>query len=525
MGPKAYAQQPDPTPAPSLPPPPQAAIRTAPNGSTYPQNLLISIEAIEESYVRPVKRVDLLVAALSGLYEASGEPAPTTLRADAEKAVSAKEAFRLMGFPAKLPDSVRPRKDDEAVLRLLERTRKQPEIARRLNDEEALLASCRAMLRILDPHCEILIGDDARRANGRMDNFGVGIDLEENGGPDGIRIKDVLPGSPAQRAGLRPQDRITAVNGRKLLNVQAFQAMRLLNPPESTTPDLDIPIVSASNNSSKVRVTIERAGTVKPRDITMERGSFHAETVFGVQRRDDNTWYYWIDRDKKLAQIRLGFLRGETTDDLREVLTKLREGGMRGLLLDLRGCPGGFLGQSVKVSGLFLDKCRIYSTQGRGAECTEDQDNKEIGPFRDLPITVLVNGETSGGGELIAAALQDHKRALIAGQRTRGKASIQIIRALPARGTSWKLTSALLVRPSGKNLNRFPDSKPSDDWGVRPNDGLEFRVSPAMNQQVREWWIAQTLRPGSSRERLPLDDPANDPQRQLALQALRERLR
>jgi hypothetical protein len=74
-------------------------------------------------------------------------------------------------------------------------------------------------------------------------------------------------------------------------------------------------------------------------------------------------------------------------------------------------------------------------------------------------------------------------------------------------------------------MNRFPDSKPGDDWGVRPNDGLEFRVSPAMNQQVREWWLAQTLRPGSSREALPLDNPANDPQRQLALQALRERLR
>ena len=260
-------------------------------------------------------------------------------------------------------------------------------------------------------------------------------------------------------------------------------------------------------------------------DITVERGPFHAETVHGIQRLENNQWSYWIDRENKIAQARVGALRNETSDELRQVLTRLQTDGMRGLLLDLRGCPGGLLNEAVNVAGLFLPECRIYSAKGRAQGSSADYDTKEPGPFSSLPVMVLVGRDTSGAGELIAAALKDNRRVLVAGQRTRGKASIQVMVAVPARGAYLKLTTAIFIRPNGKNLHRFPDSKPLDDWGVRPDDGLDFRVSPAMNQQVREWWVAQTLRPGWSRERLPLDDPENDPQRQLALQALRERLK
>jgi carboxyl-terminal processing protease len=349
-----------------------------------------------------------------------------------------------------------------------------------------------------------------------MDNFGTGIDLEENNGNGPLRITEVFPGSPAQKAGLRPGDRITAVDGKPVARGDAIEVTLQINRGD---------LIHGHFGESTVRLTIERDGQAKGREVRMERSAFKAETVFGVQRHDDNSWSYWIDRDRKIAHVRVGALREATTDDLGSALSNLQKGGMRGLLLDLRGCPGGLLTQAVKTAGLFLDKCRVFSGKGRGADTLTDLDNPEPGPFRDLPMIVLVNGDTSGGGELLAAAIQDHKRAPLAGQRTRGKASIQIMLALPARGAYWKLTSAIFLRPSGKNLNRFPDSKPGDDWGVRPNDGLEFRVSAAMNQQVREWWLAQTLRPGSSREVLPLDDPANDPQRQLALQALREQLR
>jgi len=515
------AQEPDPPP-PALPPPPPPLVRTTPDDSAYPQNLLHVVELIEEGYVRPIARVDLLAAALGGLYEVTGESVPPNLRVQAEKAIRAK-----------------------SELRLLEQARKQVALAR-LNDEEALLASCRAMVRILDPYCEVLVGDEARRISGRMDNFGVGLDLDDSSNAAGIRIKDVFPGSPAQIAGLRPDDRITAIDGKIVDGMPLHTASLRLNRGSDFPAYIGLGETAhlhQSEPNSKVVVRIQRAGVAELRTISLERRQFHVETVFGVRRRDDNSWDYWIDRDRKIAQVRLGALREDTADDLRQGLTRLREAGMRGLLLDLRWCPGGLVDQSVESAKLFLEKCTICKANGRSrrfeARAGEEPAEKaagnpevsrtyasdEPGPFRALHILVLVNADTSGGGELIAAALQDHERAVVAGQRTRGKASIQIMDALPARGAYLKLTSGEFVRSSGQKLHRFPDSKPSDEWGVRPNHGLEYRISAGMNRQLREWWAAQTLRPGGSRERLPLDDPDADPQRQLALQALRERIR
>jgi len=154
-----------------------------------------------------------------------------------------------------------------------------------------------------------------------------------------------------------------------------------------------------------------------------------------------------------------------------------------------------------------------------------------FGEFTRFPMVVLVNGETTGGAELVAAVLQDNKRARIAGQRTRGKASVQrkwslggevngLTLTVPIPDMELKLTNGILERPSGKNMHRFPDSKPGDDWGVRPDAKLEFWVSAAVSQRLHDWWQLQNLRPGTDNTALPLDDPAADPQRQAALQVL-----
>jgi carboxyl-terminal processing protease len=157
--------------------------------------------------------------------------------------------------------------------------------------------------------------------------------------------------------------------------------------------------------------------------------------------------------------------------------------------------------------------------KARGKEPTVYRSTSE-GKFTGFPLAVLVNGQTMGGAELIAAALQDHHRAVVVGQRTLGKASVQTPIALPLPGVGLKLTSGTFERPGGKNLHRFPDSKPSDDWGVRPDADGEFRVSPELGRRLAEWWRRQSLRPGGSNERLPLDDPSADPQRQAAVEAV-----
>jgi carboxyl-terminal processing protease len=169
---------------------------------------------------------------------------------------------------------------------------------------------------------------------------------------------------------------------------------------------------------------------------------------------------------------------------------------------------------------LFLVDGTVVTVRARGQEDIVYKTSKE-GRYTGFPMVVLINSDTSGGGELIAAALQDHKRASVAGQRTRGKASIQTVVPLGVSGCGLKLTSGVFIRPSGKNLNRFPDSKLVDDWGVRPDPEMEFRVSTNLSHQLREWWQQQTLRPGPGRMALPLDDPTADPQRCDAVRVLR----
>jgi carboxyl-terminal processing protease len=238
-----------------------------------------------------------------------------------------------------------------------------------------------------------------------------------------------------------------------------------------------------------------------------------------VARQPDGSWDFFADHREKIAHLRLAGLGNSTALQVRQVVGTLREAGLRGLILDVRWCPGGYLREAVNVAALFLGDCTVATVKNRGEPDTTYPSTAE-NKFLDFTIVVLVNGETSGGAELIAAALQDHKRAVVAGQRTLGKGSIQTMVGLPAPNAGLKLTSGTFVRPSGKNLHRGPDSKPGDDWGVRPDPKAECRVSPELSRQLKEWWLQQTLRPGPSNEALPLDDPEADPQREAARQLL-----
>src|SRR5262249_39855676 len=154
-----------------------------------------------------------------------------------------------------------------------------PAIAKRLNDKEALLAGCRAMVRLLDPYCEVQIGEEARRSTGNMDNFGTGIDLDENDGTGAVRIKEVLPGSPAQKAGLRPGDRVIAVDGKDVGRRNAFDVTFRINRGQLLDARYDIEGIGNRLDGvpvrpSAVRLTVERPEWTKTREISLERSEF-----------------------------------------------------------------------------------------------------------------------------------------------------------------------------------------------------------------------------------------------------------
>lgn len=514
---------PVPSPPPAPPPRSTHSTLTADDSEAFAQNLLGAVNLVAEIYVRPVPRTELLQSALAGLYETARRPVPRDLPrriARAEKEAEERaNAEANSHSPAPIAQALAPRRnlvlDERPLLDLIRGVRTEVGKDAEREGEEPLRLCCRAMLRALDPYSDIIVPGEERRAINRgSERDGFGLEVPAVEGSRAI-IRDVLPGGPAQRAGLRPGDEIIRLRDSDGRERKLDESLDVLN---GRTPFVR-PERGAFAAPEPIALTYRRKGVPGDRRVTLDWQHFRPESVFGVVRNDDNSWNYWLDRDRKIAHLRLGSLAESTPDELSDILTRLREDGLRGLILDVRWCPGGSLTGSVKTAELFLGEGTIATVRYRNRP--EDvyrstRDNKWL----DFPMVVLVNGESTGGAEMIAASLQDHHRAVVVGQRSRGKGNVQSI--LPSLGSvGLKVTSGVILRPDGKNLHRFPDSKPSDDWGVRPD--REYRISPDLSRALRTWWEQQTLRPGSSSERQPLDDPILDPQRNAALEALTNR--
>jgi carboxyl-terminal processing protease len=476
-------------------------------------------DEISRMYVRPVSRRELLRTALTGLYEDMGKPVPDDLDAALERAEATPPAptpaSPADGAPAPPVDVGR-----AALMAIVGQARCELGDPAKLRNGNDLRLSLQSMLKCLDPYCALVGADELRRAQvPEQSRYDLGLDVAEDGNLGILRIKSVVLGSPAQRAGLRPGDQITHVQGEAVDPESYAGFATLLHSLPGEAPIARDP----GGQSANVLLTVRRNSDAKPREITLEFEHYEPEQVLGVRRESCGGWTYWVDEERKLAHVRIGSLDHGVTDELTQVLADLKQAGLRGLILDLRWSPGGYLIEATRLAGLFIPDGMIARTRSKnrfGQWDEQEYASHGVAAFLDFPLVVLVNGETSGGAELIAAALQDHQRAVIAGQRTLGKASIQTQEALPLENTGLKLTSGTFHRPNGKALHRFPDSRPNDDWGVRPMPEHDTPVSADLSRQLREWWLQLSLRPAEEREILPLDDPANDPQREAALRVL-----
>jgi carboxyl-terminal processing protease len=172
-------------------------------------------------------------------------------------------------------------------------------------------------------------------------------------------------------------------------------------------------------------------------------------------------------------------------DELKQALQDLTSRGMKGLVLDLRYNPGGLLSAAIAASDLFVSEGRIVSTKGRN---TIDRawDAQKADTFEGFPMAVLVNRFSASASEIVAACLQDHKRAVVVGERTWGKGSVQNIIELEQGRSALKLTTAGYQRPSGKNIHRFPGSEDDGEWGVAPNDGFLLELTPEQTEKLVE---------------------------------------
>lgn len=330
----------------------------------------------------------------------------------------------------------------------------------------------------LDPHSGFIGEEEYKhfRQQTRGKFGGVGIRLGYDRKIEQYIVESPLPGTPAYDAGIMAGDVILKVDG------QAIDKWNQNKVVESIQGDPD----------TQVTLTILHEGAKKPTDYKITRAEIKIESVMGDRYKVDlKQWDFWVDPESKIAYVRITAFTETTTDELTRVVDALQKAGLKGLILDLRTNPGGLLRSAVEVSSIFVPNGEeVVSTKGRGG-VVEDvykakmKNNIKAGTY--YPIAVLLNRYSASASEIVAAALQDHARAFVIGERSYGKGSVQNLIEMEDGKTALKLTTASYWRPSGRNIHRFPDSKEEDDWGVKPNKGYEVKLTDEERLEYFKW--------------------------------------
>lgn len=263
-------------------------------------------------------------------------------------------------------------------------------------------------------------------------NF-VGLGVELKGADDGLLVVHVIPGSPAERASLRSGDHIVGVGGRSIGGMGVDEAAQLLQGPEG----------------SSVTLAVARGGSIA-RAMTVRREHVEVPSIEDVRV---------LDPTSGVAYLKLTSFQKTTAADLEAALRRLDTAGMRSLVIDLRGNPGGLLSAAVDVCDLFLDRGLVVATRGR---CPDEDFNWSAGRSGTwrMPLVLVIDGDSASSSEIFAGAMRDHARATIVGTRSYGKGSIQGIFPLETAGVGLRLTTAKFFSPNGR---------PYSNVGVEPD--------------------------------------------------------
>jgi len=343
----------------------------------------------------------------------------------------------------------------------------------KITRRELMEAAIRGVLTKLDQHSSYISPDDLSKFKTSVDNRfgGIGIQIEmDDAGM--LRVLSPLVGTPAYRAGLQAGDRILEIDGESTEGIHTLD---------------DVVNKLKGEPGTSVTVTILHPNGKEPQQVTLEREVIQIETVLGDRRAgEDDHWDFMLDPEHKIGYIRLTAFSRETFEELEEAVKQLKDQGLQGLVLDLRFNPGGLLTSAIEVSDLFVSKGRIVSTEGRNSE-PRSWDAREEGTFDGFPMAVLVNRYSASASEIVSACLQDHNRAIVVGERTYGKGSVQNVIELENGKSALKLTTASYQRPNGKNIHRFPEATEEDEWGVVPSEGYEVRLNPTEMRRLVEY--------------------------------------
>ncbi|HLN25241.1 MAG TPA: S41 family peptidase [Patescibacteria group bacterium] len=340
-----------------------------------------------------------------------------------------------------------------------------------VSDEELIEAALNGMLTSLDPHSGYLNAKSFRdmqvQTKGEFGGLGIEVTME-NGW---VKVISPIDDTPAAKAGLQPNDFITHLDGEAVQGLSLNDAVDRMRGLVNTD----------------IRLTIRREGQA-PFDVTLSRAVIKIQTV--KSKLEDNVGY-----------IRISQFVESTDTNLRKAIESLKKesnGNLQGYVLDLRNNPGGLLDQAVAVSGDFLDKGEIVSTRSRHPEDTQRFNAHGKDLTDGLPMVVLINDGSASASEIVAGALQDHRRAILLGTKSFGKGSVQTIIPLPGHG-AMRLTTARYYTPSGRSIQAV---------GIEP----DIKVSPAKVETVGQASAEHTRSEASLRGALRNDTLPKDAQ-------------
>jgi len=296
------------------------------------------------------------------------------------------------------------------------------------DDSKLVESAISGMLTGLDPHSSYMDAKSFRdmqvQTRGEFGGLGIEVTME-----DGlIKVVSPIDDTPASKAGIMANDIITNLDDEAVQGLTLNQAVEKMRGPVNT----------------KIRLKIVRKGQDNPIDVTLVRDNIRVRSVRARVESDD------------IAFIRITTFNEQTTEGLkREVAnltTQIGADKIKGYIIDLRNNPGGLLEEAVTVSDSFLDRGEIVSTRGRNAEETQRRTAHAGDLTKGKPVIVLINGGSASASEIVAGALQDHKRATVIGTRSFGKGSVQTIIPLGSGNGALRLTTARYFTPSGKSI-------------------------------------------------------------------------
>ena len=296
-----------------------------------------------------------------------------------------------------------------------------------VDDEKLIEAAIDGMLTSLDPHSSYLSPDDAAdmRIQTRGAFGGLGIEVTQEDGF--VKVVTPMDDTPADLAGMQPGDFITHVDGEGLLGLTLGEAVDLMRGPVG----------------SKIIITVVREGEPEPFDVTIIRDTIKLTAV----------------RDRSIGEtvvLRVSTFNDQTYPNLKDgIKTQIEAAGgienINGFVIDLRNNPGGLLNQAIMVSDAFLEKGEIVSTRGRDPSQADRWNARKGDLAQSKPIVVLINGGSASASEIVAGALQDHRRAIVVGTKSFGKGSVQTVMPIPGDG-AMRLTTARYYTPSGRSI-------------------------------------------------------------------------